>query len=41
MQMLVQIDDLAYLDMTFNSDIQQLVINTNTSFLCFGNMEVL
>lgn len=27
-KMLIQDDDLAYLDMTMNSDIEQLIINT-------------
>lgn len=42
MQMLLQVDDLTYLDMTFNSDIQQFIINPTTmSSLHFGSMEVL
>jgi len=42
MQALAKADDLAYLDMTFSSDIQQFVTNTTTtSFLRFRNMEVL
>lgn len=40
--MLVQAKDVAYLDMTFNSDIQEFILNTTAvSFLCFGNTEVL